>query len=329
MRLKLVCLFSVVFLALPCVAQNALNDAGQSGVSYASLPDAPSPCFAGNRANGINPRGDIVGRCLDSIGPRSWILAKGSSAPVLIDFSNAPFTPTFGSTTRAINSRGDIVGRYVGASQHSHGYLLSGGVFSSIDAPFSGTTDTDARGINNAGTIVGEYDVPTNIPGLGIVPLPDGFMRDAAGNFTQIHFPNSAATIARGINDSGDVVGWYILITNVSPLTFTVHAFLLSKGVYSSFDVPGATGTIANGVNEQGEITGSYTTAPVTINSLLGDTVNNSRGYVRSADGATFTLIDFPGALGTDCRGGFNPRGQLVGTYVDSSGNEHGFVAQE
>jgi uncharacterized membrane protein len=270
-----------------------------------------------------------VGRCLDSIGPRSWILAKGSNTPVLIDFSNAPFTPTFGSTTRAINSRGDIVGRYFDASQHSHGYLLSGGVFNSIDAPFTGTTDTDARGINNAGTIVGQYDIPTNIPGVGTLALPNGFMRDAAGNFTQIHFPNSVATVVRGINDSGDVVGGYLVITNGSPLTIAVHAFLLSKGVYSSFDVPGATGTIANGVNEQGEIAGTYTTAPVTIGSLLSDNLNNARGYVRGVDGVTFTLIDFTGALATDCRGGFNPRGDFVGAYLDSGSNEHGFVAHE
>lgn len=310
------------FLALPVSAL------GQS-VTYTALPDAPAPCFSGNRANGINPSGDIVGRCLDSIGPRSWILAKGSGTPVLIDFSGAPFTPTQGSTTRAINARGDIVGRYFDASGHSHGYLLSGGVFSSIDAPFPGTSDTDARGINNAGVIVGEYDVPTNIPHLGTVPIANGFMRDAAGNFTQIHFPNSAATIARGINDSGDVVGWYIVVTNPNTFAIAAHAFLLSNGVYTSFDVPGSTATIANGINEQGEIVGSYTTLPVTIQSLLGDRFFSSRGYVRSADGASFTLIDFPGALLTDCRGGFNPRGQLVGTYADSGGNEHGFVAQE
>jgi hypothetical protein len=316
---KLIALFSLLIVGAPALAQ--------SGVTYAALPDAPSPCFSGDRANGINPRGDIVGRCLDSVGPRSWILAKSSSAPVLIDFSGAPFIPSHGSTTRAINARGDIVGRYFDASGHSHGYLLSGGVFSSIDAPFPGTTDTDARGINNVGTIVGEYDVPTNVPGLGTVPVPTGFMRDAAGNFTQIDFPNSTATIARGINDSGDVAGWYIVVTNASPFTIAVHAFLLSKGTYTSFDVPGATGTIANGVNEQGEITGSYTTTAVTIKSVLGDSVNNSRGYVRSADGASFTLIDFPGALDTDCRGGFNPRGDLVGTYTDSGGNEHGFLA--
>lgn len=317
--------FLILFLLL-VACTSAL---GQSGVTYTALPDAPAPCFSGNRANGINPRGDIVGRCLDSVGPRSWILAKGSSTPVLIDFSGAPFTPTQGSTTRAINARGDIVGRYFDASGNSHGYLLSGGAFSSIDAPFPGTSDTDARGMNNAGVIVGEYDVPTNIPGLGTVPIPNGFMRDATGNFTKIHFPNAVGTIARGVNDSGDVVGWYIVVTNPNTFAIAVHAFLLSKGVYTSFDFPGATATIANGINEQGEIAGSYTTNSVTINSLLGDRFNNSHGYVRSADGTAFTLIDFPGALGTDCRGGFNPRGDLVGAYVDSGGNEHGFLATQ
>jgi uncharacterized membrane protein len=316
------------FLSLFLLLVVCTSALGQSGVTYTSLPDAPAPCFSGNRANGINPRGDVVGRCSDSFGPRSWILAKGSSTPVLIDFSGAPFT-TQGNTTRAINARGDIVGRYFDSSEHSHGYLISDEVFSAIDAAFPGTTDTDARGINNAGVIVGEYDVPTNIPGLGTVPIPNGFIRDARGNFTEIHFPNSLGTIARGINDSGDVVGWYIVLTNPNTFAIAVHAFLLSKGVYTSFDVTGAAATIANGINEQGEIAGSYTNDPVTINSLLGDRFLNSRGYVRSADGTTITLIDFPGALDTDCRGGFNPRGDLVGTYVDSGGNEHGFRATQ
>jgi uncharacterized membrane protein len=316
-------------LALVSLVITAAIASGQSGITYTSLPDAPSPCIGGDRANGINARGDIVGRCLDATGPRSWALAKGSTTPVLIDFTGAPFTPALGSTTRAINARGDIVGRYFDSSGHSHGYLLSGGAFATVDAPFTGTTDTDARGINNAGTIVGEYDVLAFVDGVGTISVPNGFLRDAGGNFTKIHFPNSAATIARGINDSGDVVGWYVIVTTPSPLAIAVHAFVLSKGVYTSFDAPGATATIANGINEQGEIAGSYTTTPVTIASITGDSPPNSHGYIRSADGSTFTLVDFPNALSTDCRGGFNPRGELVGTYLDSTLAEHGFVARE
>jgi uncharacterized membrane protein len=324
MLAKLTFLVGVVFTCLNLVGQNGT-------VTYAAVPDGPSPCVGGNRSNGINPRGDIVGRCMDGAGnPRSLLMTAGSTAPVLIDFSGAPFTPTLGSTTRAINARGDIVGRYFDAAGVTHGYLLSGGAFTEIQVSLTGAIDTDARGINNPGTIVGSYDVLTSLNNVGTVPLPHGFMRDATGNFTALNFPGAVATTAEGINDAGDVVGGYVVITNpaTTPPAIAVHAYVLHGGVYTSFDVPlpGATGAIAFGINEQGEITGSYTTQTVTL-ALLGDHLVNSHGFVRSTDGSTFTPIDFPDAISTDCRGGFNPRGNIVGAFVDSFGAEHGFVA--
>src|SRR4029077_18014440 len=167
-----------------------------------------------NRANGINQRGDIVGRCADINGPRSWVLPKGSTTPTLIDFSGAPFTPTNGSTTRAINDRGDIVGRYFDAGGVSHGYLLSHGVFN--DVTFPGAVYTDARGINDPGVIVGFY--------RDLQLIPHGFIRDASGKFTEIRFPGADVTTARGINNSGDVVGAYAVINaTVNPPTVAVH----------------------------------------------------------------------------------------------------------
>src|SRR5712692_7876909 len=89
------------------------NASALTSFTYIQVPDGPSPCIDENRANGINQRGDIAGRCKDNAGnPRSWVLPQGKNTPILIDFSAAPFTPTFGSTTRAINARGDIAGRY-------------------------------------------------------------------------------------------------------------------------------------------------------------------------------------------------------------------------
>lgn len=325
MLAKLALWLGVVFTCLSVVGQNGT-------VTYTAVPDGPSPCVSGNRANGINPKGDIVGRCMDSGGnPRSLIMPAGSAAPVLIDFSGAPFTPVNGSTTRSINARGDIVGRYFDAAGTSHGYLLSGGSFSEIDANLPGAVATDARGINNAGTIVGFYDVKQSFPGVGPVPVPHGFARDASGNFTPIDFPGAIATTADAINDAGDIVGGYMVITDATqtPPAVAVHAYLLSRGNYTSFDVPftGAQATLAFGINEQGEIAGSYTMQAVTLASLGGDRVTARRGFLRSADGTTFTAIDFPSAVFTDCRGGFNPRGQIVGAYVDLSLVEHGFVA--
>ena len=327
MRIKLVCLLSVVLLALPCVAQNGNTPT----FTLTQVPDGPSPCIGENRASGVNQRGDIAGRCKDGSGnPRSWLLPKGATTPILIDFSTAPFNPVGGSTTRAIDGRGDLVGRYFDAAGVSHGYLLSNGVFTAIDANLPGAVDTDARGVNNPGTVVGFYDVLTNLPNAGTIPVSHGFMRDSSGTFTAIDFPGATATTALGISDGGDIVGSYVVIVDASmkPPTVAVHGYVLSKGVFTTVDVPfaGATGSQAFGINEQGEIAGAFTTTPVTLATLLKEDPVLAHGYLRSADGSTFTQIDFPNAVSTVCRGGINDHGNIVGLFLDSSAAEHGFV---
>jgi len=54
----------------------------------------------------------------------------------------------------AINEYGDIVGFYT-ADGRTHGYLVSGGEFSTIDFPDA--SYTSAIGINPRGDIVGHY----------------------------------------------------------------------------------------------------------------------------------------------------------------------------
>jgi probable HAF family extracellular repeat protein len=76
------------------------------------------------------------------------ICSAGANSPRLT--SQALFT-----NANAINPRGDIVGRYDTADGRTHGYLLSGGEFTSIDFP--GATLTTANGINARGDIVGRY----------------------------------------------------------------------------------------------------------------------------------------------------------------------------
>ena len=54
----------------------------------------------------------------------------------------------------AINARGDIVGEYRD-SQHRHGFLLSGGIYTTIQDP-NGLAG-GAFGINDREDIVGDY----------------------------------------------------------------------------------------------------------------------------------------------------------------------------
>src|SRR5262245_27195857 len=65
-----------------------------------------------------------------------------------------------GSGATLINSSGEIVGLYLDANSVMHGYLLSGGQYTTIDDPNAGTgpgQGTFVGGINASGTIVGSY----------------------------------------------------------------------------------------------------------------------------------------------------------------------------
>jgi probable HAF family extracellular repeat protein len=93
----------------------------------------------------------------------------------------------------------------------SHGFLLSRGIFSTIDVPEA--TFTEAFKINSRGDIVGTYDSAD--------ARRHGFLF-SRGSFTTIDVPGATLTAAFGINPRGDIVGRYIS-DGVS------HGYLLSK----------------------------------------------------------------------------------------------------
>src|SRR5437762_14255298 len=79
-----------------------------------------------------------------------------------------------------------------------------------------------------------------------------------------IQYPGSTSTVARGINNSGEVVGTYSCAAAcINPVTGEVssagtHGFLLQDGLYTRIDVDGGTATIARGISEQGAVVGQY-----------------------------------------------------------------------
>jgi uncharacterized membrane protein len=87
---------------------------------------------------------------------------------------------------------------------------------------------------------------------------------------TVIQYPGSTSTIARGINNSGDIVGTYTCaVACINPVTGETstpgtHGFLLQDGVYTRIDVPGGTATVARGIGEQRMIVGHYNVGAVT-----------------------------------------------------------------
>ena len=147
---------------------------------------------------------------------------------------------------------------------------------------------------------------------------------------TTIQYPGSTATAARGINNSGEIVGTYSCATAcVNPVTGETstpgtHGFLLQDGVYTRLDVPGGTGTTARGISEQGAVVGHYNVGAVT------------HGFAY-ADGQYIYPIDVPAELFDDPSSNarntlairISPQGDLVGCFHEGSATMttmHGWV---
>jgi probable HAF family extracellular repeat protein len=261
-----------------------------------------------------------------------------------IDFPGAVESGAVG-----INNLGQIVGGYQLGDGSRHGFLLSGGVFSTVDDP-SATSGSENVGINNSGQIVGAYDL-NSLEGENTFEGVHGFLYTAS-TFINIDFPATGVTntTANRINDSGAIVGVYRIMDGPG------NGFLDVSGVFTTVNVPGKVGTHCNGINNAGEIVGQYkdslgahhgfldnggafTTidfagAAETIVSDIdnfGDivgayktTMGEPFGFLNS--GGNLTTIAFPGALETFALG-INDQGDIVGFYRDQSMVLHGFLA--
>jgi hypothetical protein len=209
---------------------------------------------------------------------------------------------TIAQAAFGVNDSGDIVGAYADSSAVLHGYLMSGGAFTTVNVPFSTATGTSPFGINNAGEIVGYWlDSTTG----------HGFLL-SGGTYTSFDYPGATFTIASAINRHGDIAGYY------SDTSGVYHGFLLSGGTYTSIDEPGATATEANGINDAGEIVGLYCQTSECAADFSG-----FQGFLLKA--GEFSDVTIPGAKATGPVG-INNKGAIVGVFHDAVGR-HGFLA--
>ena len=169
--------------------------------------------------------------------------------------------------------------------------------YATVDYPgaaLSGAFDT------NAATAVGFFvNDPTNLLSTDTAFTFNGVYRIVA-------VPGATTSFLAGINTSGQMVGGYIDASS------TVHSFLDSAGLITSFDPPGSTGSEAFTISDSGQIVGSYADASGVLH-----------GYVDNA--GVFTTIDYPGAIATNATAG-NLAGDIVGLWEDASSNIHGFL---
>lgn len=180
---------------------------------------------------------------------------------------------------------------------------------------FPGTFYTNGFGINPGATST-KIEIVGGIGNQVAEPIgyTKGFQLQYAATksattetFGDVNVPSAVQQASSGVNDSGEIVGYY------SDASGTVHGYMQSGGALTIINVPftGATGTNTYGIDNSGEIVGSWSDATTT------------HGFMLS--GGTYTSFDYPGAAFTIANG-LNNHGDIVGFYGDTSGVYHGFL---
>jgi len=166
------------------------------------------------------------------------------------------------------------VGSYTDSAYITHGLVVSGRKYTSVDYP--GESITELTSINKTGTIIGFHQSP----GSGTFRLKNGV-------FTDINYPGSSSTSGKSINDNGVIVGSYL-----DPVDSSPHGFLLQHGTYTTLDDPKAerySGTGLDDINNSGTIVGGYSVAGIGHSFIYNDgafaDINPPNGFYTTVSG--------------------------------------------
>jgi hypothetical protein len=125
--------------------------------------------------------------------------------------------------------------------------------YAPINVP--GAVATEARGINNNNEIVGFYKtVACQDPDIKVPSCPTKGFKYVNGSYIKLMVPNSTATAILGVNDLGDLVGFYTKSDG------SKHGFIwFHTNVVKTIDhpnLPSGTSTIPFGINKAGTVVG-------------------------------------------------------------------------
>lgn len=187
----------------------------------------------------------------------------------------------------AMNNLDEVVGGYGLPFVDSRAFIYSAGVLTPIGpaGEFSA-----AYGVNDAGDVVGYAGVHGFIYHHGALSLFDA--------------PNATRTLARDINNRGEIVGTYEDDDSRS------HGYIAYGDTVTALEGPEGSTIRPRSINDQGNVAGSY------------DEAGRSHGFLIH-DGE-FQTIDPPGATFVEIAA-INNKNEVAGDYSDATGN-HGFI---
>ncbi len=247
---------------------------------------------------GIN-NSDIIAGYHGATVNKGFTLVLSSKAFTQENFPGSAQTQVIGIN----NPPPKTVGFYIDSLGNTHGFTDYKGSFLKVDYP--GTPFNQLLGQNDVGQAAGYYS--TKADGTG----PDhAYIYDESGGvFELFNIPGSTSAQATGINNAGNVCGFFVDSKGVN------HGWVLIQGHFNILNFPGSTGTQALGLNNKGLVVGLYT-----------GTAGNTHGFVYTESTKTFQAVDNPDGIGTTVVNGINDKGMLVGFFGTAPINS-GFVA--
>lgn len=251
-------------------------------------------------AFGVNDKLDITGFWLDSNSIENGFVGPADGS----DYTTFNDDPSGGTQPRGINKDGYITGiddvgsgsalDYIPYERNPDGTIT--------DVTMDGTPlNYLVQGINKTATFTGSYENDS-----GVI---FGYTGKNAKYKKAIKLPGitTTAVAGRGINDAGDIVGWYEDADGVQ------HGFLLSGKKATTIDDPNGT-TNLEGINNMGEASGLYT-----------DTSGNRHGFTYDIKKKKFTELTVPGSSYVEVWG-LNDNGVVAIDGEDSSGVFVGYL---
>ena len=179
-------------------------------------PNVPSTGVTVTQLLGVNSANIAAGFDVNAAGDAQGFLYNIGAQTFTAITLPASFNATM-TTATGVNNFGLVTGFYTDTAGNVHGFTDNNGAFTSYDDPNGTGTNTMFLGPNNLGQIVGSY-VDAN-------GLTHGLVFNSLTNTWQtVDDPNSSATAAfmvtgttiNGINDLGQLVGFYSDGTNVN-----------------------------------------------------------------------------------------------------------------
>lgn len=332
-------LFALTSIVALCATALAQDVVPSQYISF-DAPQAGTGSGQGTFPNAINHKGWIGGTVVLGTGFSQGFIREPNGSFIAVLPPGAAQ-----SWVAAINSSNETAGSSYGVGTTSGFVRDATGNYTQLGV--SGANTTVASGINDSGLVSGFYSDSVG---------SHGFLWSSKRGYTVFDVPGSLAgsTVGLAINNSGAVAGFYndshyyshcfvrsanghfttfepvyggtrseaVAINSINQTTGwgddgqgLTYGFLHNVGgAESIFIYPEAQGTAGTGINDSG----------VTVGYYFSDAGGN--GAVERDASGNLTSLTLPFSNTATQANGINAVGQVVGTYTDSSGVNHGWV---